>query len=394
MTTRNNIGRELIPFKISNLSGSDKVYLYMFGTTDGASPQNNTYFLFDFNGNCTKFPPNQKQRSYGLALTGGETHAQFPQLDGVRVYISLENQLLIDTDKHGIPIAVSADNPAPGNPNYRIKWDFVEATWHDYKDHTILHVNTTQVDAFGLAFEVEHGGKDPSSPDKPLKIINGFDDGQGFPRRQSILHDLSAKSSPWADLIVYDQGLNMVRALAPIKALDQGKFPKDWLDKSISDIPRLYPDSAGGHYMHFTHENIQYWGAANPSQNHFFFQNADVTKRYLIPFPTTRECLANDIKVEPDDNTGKALAAAFCATILRGTLWKSNLVPVPQEQRSQYYTTDPRPFEYAQIIHKYGINNHAFCFGYDEVAGDAGKNRDVRDPEYFSLTIQDARIGS
>jgi hypothetical protein len=365
----------------------------MFGTTDGKNPKNNTYFLSDFNGNCTKFPPNQKHHPYGLPLgTDSAIDAKFPQLDGVRVYISLEKQLIIDTNEYGIPDAVSADNPAPGNPNYLTLWDFVEATWHAYKDHTILHVNTTQVDAFGLAFELTHSGKDPSSPDKPLKIINGFGSHGGGVARPLILEALSQTSSPWPALFVNDPEnpkRNPVRVLAPIKALDQGKFPKDWLDKSISDIARLYPGYPGYSQMLFTHENIQYFGTAGGGQSDFFFYSAG-GKKYTIPFPTTRECLANDIKVEPDDNTGKALAAAFCATILRGTLRKSTLVPVPQERRSEYYTTDPNPFEYAQIIHKYGINNHAFCFGYDEVAGDAGKNRDVRDPDSLSLWIHDA----
>jgi Beta-1,3-glucanase len=337
-----------------------------------------------------KFEPNQKGKSYGLALTQNATEARFPQLDAVRIYISLHKQLIIDTNEHGIPIAVSADNPAPGNPNYLTLSDFVEATWHEFKDYSILHVNTTQVDAFGLAFEVEHRGKDPSSPDKPMTIINGFESQSEIPTRRLIFEALSQKSSPWPALVVKDPNGNPVRALAPIKALDQGKFPKDWLDESISNIEGLYRDFLSGNKMHFTHENIQYSGAAPASQNYFLFHNAN-GKRYTIPFPTTRQCLANDIKVEPEDGTGSALAAAFCATILRGTLGvgKSDLVPVPQEQRSEYYTA-PHPFEYAKIIHQYGINNHAFCFGYDEVAGDAGKNRDVRDPEFIKLIIQPA----
>ena len=265
-------------------------------------------------------------------------------------------------------------------------WDFIEGTWHDYGDHTILHVNTTQVDAFGLAFELMHSGNDPSSPDKPMKITNGFirDDA-----RPQILESLSQTSSPWPALFVNDPNGRTVRVLAPIKALDQHKFPEDWLDKSILSIASQY-SVPNGSRMLFTHENIRYLGSAD--QKAFIFSNDEGDgKKYRIPLPTTRQCLENNIKVEPNDHTGKALATAFCASILRGTLWKSNLVPVPQEQRSEYYTTDPNPFEYAKIIHQYGMDNHAFCFGYDEVAGDAGTNRDVRDPDEMILWIHDAR---
>jgi hypothetical protein len=385
----NNIGRQTIPFKIINNSGLNQAYLYMFGTTDGGKPQNNTYFLSDFNGNCTRFQPNQQPQPQGLALTASETHAQFPQLDGVRVYISLDKQLIISTDKDGIPIAVSADNPAPGNPNYHTLWDFVEATWHDYGDRTILHVNTTQVDAFGLALKVEHSGKDPASPDKPLTIINGFDANNASPTRWVILKTLSQTATPWPELFVMDSKGNPVRVLAPIKALDQGRFPEHWLGQAVTDIASQYPGH-GSPTMVFTHENITYSGHAG-SGDTFVFSSEGGKKSYAIPFPTTRQCFANDVKVEPNDGTGGALAAAFGATILRGTLEDSNLVPVPQEQRSEYYKEHPYRFEYAKIIHQYGINNHAFCFGYDEVAGDAGANRDVRNPEYFTLTIQDAR---
>jgi hypothetical protein len=390
----NNIDRKTIPFTIVNNSGSDAAYLYMFGTTDGAKPQNNTYFLSDFNGNCTKFQPNQQPQPQGLALNpNGTTDAQFPQLDGVRVYISLDEQLVISTDEYGIPIAVSADNPAPGNPNYLTLWDFVEATWHDYGDRTILHVNTTQVDAFGLALKVEHSGKDPASPDKPLTIINGFDAGNpATPTRWMILRAFSYAQPPWRDLLVIDPQNpdgNPIRVLAPIKALDQNKFPDNWLDINIAIAASQYDAHNTTHAMLFTHQTVRYLGTAHKDQQVFTFYDGE--KTYTIPFPTTRQCFANDVKVEPNDGTGGALAAAFGATILRGTLGDSSLVPVPQEQRSMYYKQYPSIFEYSSIIHQYGINNHAFCFGYDEVAGDAGANRDVRNPEYFELTIQNAR---
>ena len=79
-------------------------------------------------------------------------------------------------------MAPSADNPT--DPNYQTLWDFLEATWHKYVDHdprTILHVNTTQVDAFGLAFKVEYSGFDPSKDKrtKPLTIFGWIRFGHG-----------------------------------------------------------------------------------------------------------------------------------------------------------------------------------------------------------------------
>ena len=155
----NNIKRALIPFTIINNSAlPDPAFLYMFGTTKPEAPQNHMFYLSDLNGDCTRFDPNVKGKTYGLRLSGSKVAAFFPQLDAVRIYISFGSPLKIDTDKNGIPSGVSADDPT--TPNYQTLWDFVEATWHKYgnppDEWTILHVNTTQVDAFGLAFKIQH----------------------------------------------------------------------------------------------------------------------------------------------------------------------------------------------------------------------------------------------
>jgi hypothetical protein len=115
------------------------------------------------------------------------------------------------------------------------------------------------------------------------------------------------------------------------------------------------------------------------------------TKKYTIPRPTTRQCYAQNIVSSPNDGVGGAICAALGASFLRATLkyYPDAGFPVPQKDRSLYYTKGPI-CEYARIIHKYGIKNHAFCYGYDEVAGDAGENRDVFNPTGLTLTIQSA----
>jgi len=80
-------------------------------------------------------------------------------------------------------------------------------------------------------------------------------------------------------------------------------------------------------------------------------------------------------------------SAALGASILRSTLAFYTGFPVPQMDRNLYYTKAPL-FEYAKIIHKYALNNHAFCFGYDEVAQDAGETNQVWNPTDFAVTIR------
>src|SRR5262245_15312941 len=100
---KNNIGRPLIPFTIENNSGStDPVYVYLFGVTDPGAPQPTNYYLSDLNGDCSLFPPNTTE-PLGLLLNGTTVNACFPQLDGIRVYISVGKQLTIEIDEIGRP---------------------------------------------------------------------------------------------------------------------------------------------------------------------------------------------------------------------------------------------------------------------------------------------------
>lgn len=389
----NNIGRALVPFTIVNNSGSSEpAYVYYFGTTRPLTPQLNTYYISNLNGDCTLFPVKAPDKIYGHELKEKTVNAFLPQLDGLRMYISIGKPLSVMTDDSGIPIAVSAD-VEKDNPNYKTVWDFVEGTWHDYTTHTVLHINVTQVDAFGLAFKVEHSGFDPADPTKPITIINGFDTNTA---RADIFKDLTAKGVPWSQLIISDAG-KPVRALMPVKSIDLDVFPKDQLDKYIKDVLLFY-DLATNNRLVFSYSGVNYTGSTTviaSGGGAFTFvpdkkvdANKVATSTYIIPAPTTRECYAQNIVSIPNDGPGGALCAALGASFLRSTLIfdPSAGFPVPQADRLLYYQNQPI-CEYAKIIHKYGINNHAFCYGYDEVADDAGGNRDVFNPTGFTLTI-------
>ncbi len=393
----NNIGRAVIPFTIINNSGSSQpLYLYMFGTADPKKPANNQYYLSNLQGDCERFLPNEAHKSYGLPLEGLKVEAFFPQLDGGRIYISVGNPLLVATNKDGFPDAVSADNPPPGNVNYDTIWDFVEATWHDYGDRTILNVNTTQVDAFGLAFKIEHSGFDPSNPQSPLTIVNGFDSDTA---RKNIFRDLERAGTPWNQLIIRSSTAppRPVRALMPLKAIDQGSFPQDQLGAYIKAVLEFYLNTTSNR-LNFTYSGVNYVGQT--SMGGFLFKpdkakddGGRETFEYKIPTPTTRQVYANSIASSRDDGPGGAICAALGASFCRSTLtfYPNAGFPVPQNDRSLYYNNQPI-FEYARIIHSYGIDNHAFCYGYDEVAGDAGGNRDVRNPTSLTLTIKGVGI--
>lgn len=383
----NNIGRAIIPFTIINNSGSLKpAYLYLFGVLNPGVPHPTNVFLSNLKGDCENFPVSTPNKIYGHKLTGTTTTAFFPQLDGIRAYISFANQLSVSTDEYGIPIAISAD--VAGNPNYDTLWDFVEVTWHDYKTKTLLDGNVTQVDAFGLALQIEFTGVSETNPSLPLTIINGFNTNSA---RSNIFNGLTTIGAPWSNLIISSGG-SPVRALQPVKAIDLGIFPNNQLDAYIKAILDFY-SSASTSRLIFPYGGVTYTGETTADGFTFtpdktVADDGAATSTYTIKTPTTRNCYAQNILSSPNDGPGGAICAALGASILRSTLvfYPDAGFPVPQPDRSLYYQNAPI-CEYAKIIHAQGINNHAFCYGYDEVAGDAGSPRTVQDPKSITLTI-------
>ena len=375
-TETNNIGRQVIPFTIVDNAGlSSPMFVYLYGTTNPDKPQGNTYYLSNLKtGDCTKFQPNKPAQGYGLGPYGGTQEGKFPQLDGIRIYISYFHQLQVPTNSDGIPQAPSADN---AGPNFELIWDFVEATWHVYtKDRSVLHVNTTQVDAFGLAFKVEHSGYDPAKPERRITIVNGFDSNTA---RRAIFDEITQEGPPWSKLIVAGGR----RVLMPLKAMDKGLFPKNQLDDYIAKVVKFYQKD---NKLVFNYQNVDYVGTTDSNGNFVFVGGG---KKYSIPKPTTRQCYAQDIRANPNDGVSAAICAALGASFLRSTLMFYDEFPVPQNLR-RYFYREPPVCQYARVIHGQGIDYHAFCYGYDEVAGDAGTNRDVVNPTSIKLTINKA----
>jgi len=381
----NNIGRQLIPFTIINNSGStEPAYLYLFGQLDPLNPKKNSAYLSSLDGDLTKFEINDTAgKHYGLKLTGTTVDAFFPQLDGVRIYISFGKKLFTTTDAEGFPGAISADVPGA---NYKTLWDFSEFTWHNYGDHTILDGNVTQVDAFGLAFKVQFTGSDPADPQLSKTVINGFDVKTARP---DIFKELAKVGAPWSDLVISDVGIP-IRALQPIKGIEAGFFPDDQLAGYISEVLAYY-NTATSNRLIFGFEGVNYTGETTGKVFTFTPDKAkDVngkpTHTYTAKFPETKFCYGNVNIATPDDAVGQEIGKALLASLVRSTLVFYPSFPVPQQDRSLYYVNPP-VFEYSKIIHKYGINNHAFCFGYDEYQGDAGPARSVRNPTTLTLTI-------
>ena len=377
----------------------------MFGTTHRGEAAFNTYYLSDLaTGNMTLFSAARPwSDAYSLLLGSGKTtNTFFPQIEGGRIYISVGKPLSVKTNSVAIPDAISADNPGSednkqGNPNYYKIWDFIEMSWTiESTDpfHSTLGGNVTQVDAFGLTFELDRAGlKDDFKTTTTIK--------EGFTlsgARQQILKELDAAGEPWTKLLVRDGKGTVYRALQPVKGIDQKIFSNPDLVNYVELVAKKYPSSASkDKWMQLKPEGVPYYGACAAIDNvgfHFIFEPADSKtgasyKIHLRRDECAHRIYGNSIEwfpsAGPAGGRGGVIARDLGASFCRSTLLTDSTVPVPQERRSQYFVNKPI-FEYGRIIHKYAYENHAFTFGYDEVAQDAGLCC-LKNPTSLTLTL-------
>jgi hypothetical protein len=388
LSGRNNIGLALVPFTITNNTGKD-VFMYAFGSiAPGTGTEN--YFVSNFNGDCKKFPVNAGPTPYGLKLTGKVTDASYPQLPGSRIYFSVGKQLIVpSTDVNGNPLAIVPNTPA--DPNFHTLWDFIEGNWLPQGSfNTVFQWNTTQVNAFGIAFELDMKGGTPGHPQIPSEVILGFGPGG---TRAKIFADIKAAGAPWSNLIIPDpMGGVPLRVLQPyysITGTGTGSgFPKDQLHDYVHNTIIPFYDETTSNRLVYSGLLPLLWKGFTSGGKFIFEPDNKATKTtYTFAAPTTAECYGNTIEGDPIDGNSGAIAAALGASILRSTLAFYPGFPVPQADRNLYYTKAPF-FEYAKIIHQHALNNHAFCFGYDEVAQDAGETNQVWNPTSFAVTVR------
>ena len=383
----NNIGLPLIPFTIKNNTGRD-VYMYAFGVLNPPTGTE-SFFVSDINGDCKKFPFNAGPASYSVKLPGNVTNASWPQLQGGRIYFSIGQKLTTTgTGPTGLPDAIVPN--VSTRPEFNVLWDFLEMNWIPEKTHSILQGNLSQVNAFALAFELVMNGGTPSDPTVPSQLIFGFGPG-GL--RAKILAEIAAAGAPWSNLIIP----NPTPGGVPLRALQPGyaltgvgvpAFPKDQLFDYIHNVILPHYDMSTTNRLVYAGLLPQQWKGFT-SGGKFIFKpdNAKTTTTYTFNAPTTVEVYNNGILGNPDDGNSGAIAAALGASICRSTLGYDPGFPVPQPERNLYYTKPPI-FEYAAIIHKYALDNHAFCFGYDEIAQDNGPTNQVWNPTSLAITIR------
>jgi hypothetical protein len=393
-TGTNNVNVPLIPFTITNNTGED-VYMYAFGGLVQGLKTKSVY-ISNVNGDVKAFPLNAGLASYSVKLPAKVTNANFPQLSNVRIYFSVGEPLPVtSTGPTGLPNALVGWINSPQHPEFPLLWDFVELNWPQLSDRSLLVGNVTQVQMFGLAFELVLNGFNPAKPTEPLTFTNGFASG-GL--RAKIIQEIKAAGAPWSNLIIENPTLGGV----PLRVLQPGSaiappggpaigvplFPKDQLFDYIHNVILPFYDKSTKNRLVAAHivGDLE-WEGYTSGGKFIFAPIKGTTTQYTFDAPPTVEVYNNTIPFT-DGNSG-AIAAVLNASICRTTLgFKATPgFPVPATERDLYYINPPI-FEYASIIHKNAIDNNAFAFGQDEVALGNGPTNQVQDPTSMAITIR------
>jgi len=349
---KNNIGRDLIPLQIGNQTNQNNLYLLLTGTTDPTKPDHNTYYLSDFNGNVALFTENLNRQSYSLQLQPGKQTIQLPRLSGLRLYFSFDQPLLLTVPERGVP-----DSPAGWLPdsNYQILYDWVELTWEINDIDMTIGANPTQVDLFGIPFEVELTGFDANGQSQTLQ--GGFKTG-GL--RNQILGDLKQSPSPWNQLVIVNSTTgDSLRAICPYHGMEMNLFPKDQLDDYINQVWNKYETET----LTVSAENVMFNGQVTQG-NFVFTPTISGVETITFPKPSTYTVYTSGPMPAKFTPKGGVIGAALQAGFMRSTLLlNTDLLACDS---SQYYQDNPVN-EYARIIHHYAIDGGAYTFGFDDV---------------------------
>jgi hypothetical protein len=348
---KNNIGREILPLKITNQTGQGNLYFYLVGTTDPDHPDHQWYYLSDFQGNVTLCTPTSGAVSYCMKL-GDQQTIQLPRLSAVRGYFSFDSPLQVIVGANGIP-----SSPAGWvkDMNFGTIFDWVELTWEVNKTDMTLGGNTTQVDMFGLPFELELVGYDADG--KPLTVQGGFSKA-GV--RKGILDAIQASPAPWNGLVIPGTaGGPTLRAIAPYHGMEDLKvFPRNQLDAYITQVWQKYETET----LTASVEGKTYLGKV--SGGNFVFTPSGGGTAITFPEPDSFMVYTSGPLPTATSTEAGVIMAALQAGFLRSTLTRSTQLPACDS--SQYYLDEPVNL-YAKIMHQFGTDGGAYAFGFDDV---------------------------
>ena len=372
----NNLGLETLPLTIKNNTASGKnVYVSITGMVNG-----NWYTVTDAKGNVARSTYSPTPRAFALNIgKAAKMDMQLPQLVGMRIYVSLDKPLLVNTSPDGVPGAPAGW--VPNDPNFNTIFDWAEFTW--VKDGlSSLGGNLTQVDMVGMAMRIDLAGLD-SDLKTPVTKSVGFAVNPNTSMRRDYFSALLKAGAPWSRLVMRDAAGKPIRVIAPYHGMEMGWFPRGQLQSYINQAYIQYATKT----LRGTSEGVTFTGRAvgrdlvftDPkTKGTFRFPRPDSFNAYIgnfVPSP-----LPTDPVLE---RRGRAIGALLQGAYMRTTLLTSD--DLNACRKAQFYKSEPVNI-YASALHALAIGGKAYAFGYDDTC-EQSSYIGVHAPKSLVLTL-------
>lgn len=379
---------ETIPLTIVNKTGAiaDKdVFFFLYG--QGVAPDDNWYHVVDPSGKFVQCnSTNDKYAAdYNFSLANVK-QLKIPTMRSARLYFSFNKKVLIKVNDVRIPTPPSGIEPAPQNPNYPIRWDFIEWTYNPaFPKNSGWNGNITNVDAMNIPMQFAIGGQNDNY--EPVLWRRGCL-GHGFSK---ILAGLRANGK-WRNLIL--PGSN--RILAPDRGIEKGIFPANYYDAYVNAVWKKYSSSA----ITVQANVFGTWQGKVQRGNMVFTQVQGSPKLapVVLRKPTSLELIANsNICISgcgaggnQQEDINNQIRAAFLAALNRSTLLTDPTLGIAYNsaycKNTKAFYQDPTTNLYAKLIHQNAVAGRAYAFGFDDSCGQSSFEA-VRIPKNLTVTL-------
>lgn len=380
----NNLGLQTIPFRIVNNSGqSGNLFLYVIGEVP---PTRKKYFQSNVNGDLTIVPAMTTPTSLALNLgTANVIDVMLPQIEAARIYLSIGNPVLVTATAEGAPPS-SPPGWAPGDPNYKILFDWAEFTWTPEPNPmftTTWGGNVTQVDMFGFAMLLALSGSADDGTAVTRKA--GFSDTAAGLK---IFKDLKAAGSPWNQLVIGRENPIPLRVVAPYHGMEMGVFPANFLDDYIDQVWTFYTRKQ----LSATAENRTYAGTIQDGLM-VFNEVGGPDPPFKFDKPTSKAAFENAMPARGCVNVNTPPAwcgrAGVIGALMGAGFMRTTLMAATNLNKcgvKSFYQNDPVNV-YAETFHQYSVRGLAYSFGFDDTC-DQSSFIQIHDPTKLQITIQ------
>ena len=382
---------------------SSKINLYVYGQIPGTYGAATRWVSVNRNGSTQPLGPGGSVASIPFGASGSVSQTIYlPQLQSARIYIASSPLTIAIPSFAGAGAGPNAPAPWNNDGSQSVYFDFVEYTWLPGQN---FNVDTTQVDALGLALKLNLSG----AQNQTTGLLTGA--------VSQVASKLQALGSPWS-LLGYQMPYRVLNPKAmylsggtnfPNAGFLDGSMMSVWNAfqaprwLTVNDVPAspaatLYGQVDGN-------ENFNFYTAPSTSSTLVATLPSPFNAAYWNGEPATMQMLANNGAFVPPpaapggswpQNATNAAAAANLGNLIvsamtRGVLGTSAAPVTTQEvcNLAAFYPGVAYQNQYASAVHavannrQYGFGQ-AYAYPYDD---QCGFSTDISDPAARQLVV-------